>query len=139
MIWRTKLHSVAELIAWLKDEAPLLCNVKRASSLEDKHISALWERRLEYIKATEDVLDWFLSDIADASARYRTVEYSKSPSVAELTAWLEDETQVCNFNYASSVQSPERSAFFARRRGFLEATSEVLAWFQCEIAGKQTS
>ena len=130
MIWRTKLHSVAELIAWLKDEAPLLCNVKRASSLEDKHISALWERRLEYIKATEDVLDWFLSDIAD---------YSKSPSVAELTAWLEDEARVCNFNYASSVQSPERSAFFARRRGFLEATSEVLAWFQCEIAGKQTS
>lgn len=63
---------------------------------------------------------------------------TKPPSVAELTAWLEEEMQACRFNYASSMADPERASFWARRQGYLEATAEVIGWFQSELAEKRT-
>lgn len=128
MIGRTKSHSVADLTAWLKDEGQA-CNVKRSSSVESPEISALLARRLEYIEATEALLGWFLSEIAETRTSSRMADRSKSPTVAELTAWMEEETQACNFNHVSSWKSPERASFFARRRGYIDAATEVVGWF----------
>lgn len=56
----------------------------------------------------------------------------KTPTVEQLTAWLEEEMQACRFNYAGSMKDPERAAFWARRQGYLDATVEVVGWFREE-------
>jgi len=59
---------------------------------------------------------------------------AKSPSVAELAAWIEEERAVARHNYASSAATGdnERAAFMARRNGYLEAAAEVVQWFQSD-------
>ena len=59
----------------------------------------------------------------------------KTPSVAELRAWIETELENARAAYASHAHnSPEAASFHARRSGYLDASLEVIDWFETELA-----
>lgn len=62
--------------------------------------------------------------------------FRKTPTIAELRAWIDEDLRACRFNFADSNARGDtgRAGFWANRVGYLEASLEVLDWFTEETS-----
>lgn len=62
--------------------------------------------------------------------------FKKPTTVHELRAWIDEDLSACRFNFADSNARGDsaRASFWAKRSSYLEASLEVIDWFNEETS-----